>query len=252
MRDGIVFCHGFAYDQDYWKSLMPYFEDHQIYTLDLGYFGKSARNLPQNPEQRLIGVGHSLGFLKLCQTNLKFDLLVGLNPFFNFLGQEKVLRRKRELELKMLKSSLIKSPKKTLEDFHTRSGAPFVRSKFDTLSLTHLLQDLDSLASPEVYKFDRKIAKKVFLLGSQDDPVVPKDIVYETCEEFKKKNHEKNDDVEDKEKNFRILEKISKSDLSLNGDDVRLEFIAGGGHALGHHHPGLIHGKIRRFLNEHI
>jgi pimeloyl-[acyl-carrier protein] methyl ester esterase len=259
MRDGIVFCHGFGYDEDYWQFLIPYFADFEIYGLDLGYYGKPYIKLPNNPGQKILGIGHSLGFLKLCQMNLKLDLLVGLNPFVDFLGKERILRRKRELELKMLRSSLLKSPQKCLEEFHARCGAHHDRSKFESLSLPAIHQDLDSLATTISLPAGKKIANKIFLLASEDDPVVPREIVLETCHAMNKENQLDQKETQEtfiiknqEDKKSNPSTKTSNINLGSNCNAWQLEFLESGGHALGYLHHELLHRKIRGFLNEHL
>ena len=216
MKGDIVLCHGFGFDRDYWDSLIPYFSDYNIYNMDLGYYGRKTSTLPTLKSRKTIGIGHSLGFLKLAQLNLEFDLLVGLNPFLNFLGNQKELRRKRQLEFKMLKSSLNLSPKETLESFHLRCGASFDYEKFQNVSLRTLIEDLDYIS----YEHPKPNAKEILILASEDDPVVPKALTLE-------------------------LEKPEFSHL-------RVEFLETGFHALGSLNSEWVQRKIKGHIDGNL
>lgn len=216
MKGNLVLCHGFGFDSDYWDHLIPYFSNYQIFNMNLGYYGKKTSSLPPMTSQKTIGIGHSLGFLKLAQLNYEFDLLVGLNPFLNFMGRQKEIRRRRQLEFNMLKSNLKSSPEKTLEDFHMRCGAPFEKAKFEHLSLRDLTQDLDFIS----YEHPLPKAKEIFLLASEDDPVVPKV----------------------------ITEDLMRPAFS----HLKVEFLKTGSHALGCLNPDLVQKKIKGYFDDPI
>ncbi len=216
MKGNLVLCHGFGFDRDYWNLLIPYFSDYQIFNMDLGYYGKKTSSLPPTTSRKTIGIGHSLGFLKLAQLNYDFDLLVGLNPFLNFLGNQKEIRRRRHLEFHMLKSNIKSSPEKALEAFHLRCGVPFEKAKFEHLSLHDLIQDLDYIS----YEHPMPNAKEILLFASEDDPVVPKV----------------------------LTEDLMKPEFS----HLKVEFLKTGFHALGCLNPDLIQYKIKGYIDDHL
>ena len=69
-----LLAHGFGFNNDYWKNLIPLL-DGNIYFLD-------DPNL--DGSKVYIGIGHSLGFLKLNNSEFKFDALVALQGFLNY------------------------------------------------------------------------------------------------------------------------------------------------------------------------
>ncbi len=216
MKGNLVLCHGFGFDRDYWNLLIPYFSDYQIFNMDLGYYGKKTGPLLPATARKTIGIGHSLGFLKLAQLGHEFDLLVGLNPFLNFLGSQKEIRRRRQLEFQMLKNNMNSSPQTTLEAFHVRCGAPFESKKFEHLSLQDLTQDLDYIS----YEHPAPNIKDVLLIASEDDPVVPKVLTKE----------------------------LMKPEFS----HLNVEFLKTGLHALGYLNPDLVQHRIRGYIDDHL
>ncbi|MGL9725289.1 MAG: hypothetical protein ACR5KV_00645 [Wolbachia sp.] len=87
--------------------------------MDLGYFGEENLDLPE--DSTFIGVGHSLGLIKLAYLNVEFNVLVGIQAFVNFFwilicGYTK----KRKLELKAVIQRFQIDPMGTLTSFHKR------------------------------------------------------------------------------------------------------------------------------------
>lgn len=212
-----IFCHGFGFDKSFWDNMHPYYADKSCLFLDLGYFGPEdvtldiPLNIPRGTE--VIGVGHSVGFLKLLKLDIKFDFLIGLNSFTNFLGSHLELRHIRGLELESLKRSLMKSPNSTLERFYLRCGAQSFKRASPDIYLSKLLDDLELLQS------DTTLPKhvKILILGSEDDIVVPKSVVQESF--FNRE------------------------------DDVSLKFLSSGSHALGLLNSQRVYEAIEVFLN---
>jgi pimeloyl-[acyl-carrier protein] methyl ester esterase len=51
-------------------------------------------NFTVDPNKHYIGIGHSLGFQKLNNSDIKFDFLIGLQGFINFCGSNTIIRKK--------------------------------------------------------------------------------------------------------------------------------------------------------------
>lgn len=212
-----IFCHGFGFDKSFWDNMRPYYADQSCRFLDFGYFGPEdvtldiPLNIPHGTE--VIGVGHSVGFLKLLKLDIKFDFLIGLNSFTNFLGSHLELRHVRGGELESLKRSLMKSPNSTLERFYLRCGAQSFKRASPDIHLNKLVDDL------ELLKFDTTLPKhvKILILGSEDDMVVPKSIVQDS--------------------------------FFNQEDDVSLKFLSSGSHALGLLNSQRVYEAIEVFLN---
>ncbi|MGI2257352.1 aminotransferase class III-fold pyridoxal phosphate-dependent enzyme [Candidatus Cardinium hertigii] len=144
MKPLFIFCHGWGFDQQFFEPLIKeYFPTISCYSLDLGYFGNEKIEFPT--DQPFIGVGHSLGFIKLLSLKVKFTALIGIQAFINFLGFDPQLQKKRKLELKTMFNYFQSNPIDTLRSFHKRCGLDYTLSK--NFNTTKLIQDLGLLAT---------------------------------------------------------------------------------------------------------
>lgn len=213
MNKYFIFCHGFGYDSTFWDNLRPFFANDSCVFLDLGYFGNKCVELKIPPFTQVVGVGHSLGFMKLLNLDIKFDYIIGLNSFTNFLGNDLQLRHARTLELERLRENLLKSPISTLKRFYQRCGASIPIKDLSDICLERLTDDLEFLKSESNFRKDSKL----LVIGSEDDVIVPKELVWD---------------------NFKGL-----------GREVELKFFPNGSHALGLLNPKDVYEAIEGFVN---
>lgn len=213
MNMHFVFCHGFGFNNHFWDIIAPYFNRDKCTFIDLGYF-KSPTFLSEFSAQKTIGIGHSLGLLKLMDLHKNFDALVGLNSFINFLGNTNSLREKRRLELSILKQSFIKNPEQTLKTFYKRCGVPELieRSPFTELDQYMMLNDINFL------KEARPLPPiPTLILRTEDDIIVPQKLI---------------------EDNFSSY------------PNVKIDTMHHGKHGLGFTNPYDVYKRIRSFLND--
>lgn len=163
----LVFCPGFSYSPDYWVNLVPLLPDFTIHHMDLGYFGDPI--IPDIDEP-VIGIGHSLGLIKLMQQNYQFKALIGLNGFVNFLGSDPHIHKRRALELDTFELLIHTSPGIALNFFHHRCGVTLNQL---SLNKERLLSDLDllrqSFPAPD----------NLTLIATQDDIVCPPELIWD-------------------------------------------------------------------------
>lgn len=212
-----VFCHGFGFDQSFWTNLAPYFSEHKCTFLDLGYFNKQSLICEHNSKE-LIGIGHSLGFMKLLELNLPFKYLIGINSFTNFLGFEPLLRSKRQVELQLLQRSFTKNPIVTLQAFYKRCGLkPLETVKEADLNLQSLQHDLQLLHDlPSRHRLTHSPLIPTLIISADADVIVPRQII---------------------------------NDNFLHLANVTIEHAAFWQHALGAVEAAYIHTTITRFLD---
>lgn len=158
-----IFCHGLCFDSSVWNPLIRYFKGNILHLIDLGYFNRPSI-LPDLSGKKLVGIGHSLGLIKLIDLELNFDHLIGINGFINFLGNDAKLRSNRSAGLRAFRRSFISDPIKIVKDFHDRCG---VKINFSDINYELILSDLDLL------KEKRNLNTKTFIFTSKDDLVVP-------------------------------------------------------------------------------
>ncbi len=182
MKQCFIFCHGWATDIQFWNNIKNYFSLENINTiyLDLGYFGNSNSNLLEHIQQekntQFIGVGHSLGLIKLLSLNIKFKALIGLQSFINFLGNDSQLHKKRKLELILLKQQFNHDPISALKRFYQRASLHVnfnQHNKYNFLNRNLLMQDLNLLSlnctlDPDI---------PLLIIAAQDDVIVPPELI---------------------------------------------------------------------------
>ena len=185
---GFVFYHGFGFDISYWNNLAPMLKDFPCAFYDAGYYKN-----PQNPENYLkkhaevswVGVGHSIGFMKLLEKHkleqIKLSGIIGLQSFENFLGHSPTLRKIRTANLDAILEGFKNNPEDSLRDFIVTcnpTSNPYTKNSkkiHDISELdTHLLtRDLNLLKNKIVIPNDLPH----LIIASHEDPVVDKLLV---------------------------------------------------------------------------
>lgn len=208
-----VFCHGFGFDTHFWERIAPYFSKEKCSFLNLGYFNNRTESQYLD-NQAIIGIGHSIGLSKLLSMYSNFDGLIGLNGFINFLGSDQAIYKKRQTELKALRSNFLKDADTTLRNFYVRCGAAELIEYNDlsNLDIDLILSDLQWLQKE--YKLPDV---PTLILSSDDDIVVPHSII---SDNFREQTWVKRDNIVDT------------------------------GHALGFKKPEEVYEKIMSFLDD--
>lgn len=176
MKKCFVFCHGFGFNKTFWQNLIPYFSTELCLYIDLGYLDNEFfPAISPSSDLEFVGIGHSLGLVKLLNCNIKFKYLVGLNGFINFLGSKQKLRTEREIMLNKLLDSLSKWPIRTMRSFYKNCGMTVENEKINKLKKKVLLKDLEMLFS----NFSLPVGISVLIIAAKDDAIVPPSIIYD-------------------------------------------------------------------------
>jgi pimeloyl-[acyl-carrier protein] methyl ester esterase len=174
-----IFCHGFGFDSTFWNPLKIFFSKQNTLFIDLGYFSDTANTIrtlnailnearEQHNHINYIGIGHSLGLMKLASSNIPFSHLIGLHGFINFFGFDNQLHSVREREWMSLKKHFLRSPESTLKQFYQRAGVAFDISQ-KTIKRTILQEDLEVLKQSMILP----PMMPSLILGAVDDKIVP-------------------------------------------------------------------------------
>ena len=208
-----VFCHGFGFDTQFWERIAPYFSQEKCSFIDLGYFNNQM-DYQYLHNQRIIGIGHSIGLSKLVSMYNNFDYRIGLNSFINFLGSDQIGRKKRQKELNALRLSFLKDPDSAIRNFYIRCD---IEELIECTDFSNLNRDL-ILSEFEWLQKEYKLPEiPTLILRSNDDLVVPHAI---TSDNFSKQQY------------------------------IKIDSIMNGGHALGFRKPLEVYRKIMSFLND--
>lgn len=215
-----VFFSGFGSGHEFWDNLLPYFSDFNYVLLSENYFSSpdevSVEYLKEIFQgKRIIGVGHSLGYHKLCYLNQKYDFfklckIVSLEGFSRYLGNSPFTAEFRKFFLNLMKLSYQTFPEVTLYNFLLMCGAPmqsFPKNMNQKLIMNNLELLYSGIESPEIPHL---------VLSSYDDWVIPTYII---------------------EDSFRNL------------SDVEIVYTYGASHLLGIKFPQYVSQKILKFVN---
>lgn len=216
--DIYVFFSGFGGDYHYWDSLLPHFKDDNWVLLSENYFSyEDDYNFEDLKSvfagKRLIGIGHSQGYHKLCDLNQRYDCfnlqkIVSVQGFSRYLGSNEPMKSVRKFYLDFMKNSYRFYPEMTLYNFMAMCGAPMEQMP-QNINHKQLMDDLELLYSGiESPKIPHLV------LASADDWVIPVNVI---------------------EDNFRKL------------DDVKILYTSGTGHLLGMRFPSYVHKQIKEF-----
>jgi pimeloyl-[acyl-carrier protein] methyl ester esterase len=195
-----ILAHGFGFTHDYWQHLTPLL-DGNIYYFD-------GKNMDAGREY--IGVGHSLGFLKLNNATLNFSHLIGLQGFLDFCGRKNSLQKIIEPQLDEAIENFSSNPKIALKNFYEMCG---------------YFGDIPGNISRETLLFELKMMKKFYshcgvktlILSTSNDVVVPTAIIGD---------------------NFSAIDGVSVKILNL---EIK--------HTLGFHGPEIVANEIKQFTN---
>ena len=156
----LVLLHGWGGDAGLWDAVVPWLPGFDVARLDRGYFGPPTPC--EQPEGRVVAVGHSLGAQWLARAWPDVPL-VAINGFDRFCGPDAVPPR----VLARMQARFAQSPEAVLADFRQRIGmapAPPIASP-DALA-----QDLALLADESPAPARRA---PLLVLQAQDDPLLP-------------------------------------------------------------------------------
>ena len=155
-----LLAHGFGFTNAYWQNLVPLL-DGNIYFFDDPDLDK---------DKTYIGIGHSLGFLKLNNSGLQFDALIALQGFLNFCGSFERMRKIRETRIAQVRNKVIANKIESLQQFRTFCG--YDKPVTTDIPLQTLLDELDMMEKSYAH-----CGVKTLVIGSTDDVIVPMSII---------------------------------------------------------------------------
>jgi pimeloyl-[acyl-carrier protein] methyl ester esterase len=181
MKIKFVLCHGWGYKKSFWDNLFKdQLQKYSTIILDIGYF--QSPHLPKIEKEEdtlLIGIGHSSGLIHLSKYDARFDLLIGINSFVDFLGHFSPFYDLRLKELEHMIKAFKINPSITIKRFHNRCGR-----EYEFLA-EHLNRDL-SLSHLELLKTSFSLQPQIptLILSTKNDLVVPPEIIYYNFKDY--------------------------------------------------------------------
>ena len=155
-----LLAHGFGFTNDYWQNLVPLL-DGNIYFFD---------DLDLDKDKTYVGIGHSVGFLKLNNSGLQFDALIALQGFLNFCGSSDRMRKIREAGIAKVRNRVLINKHESLHQFRTFCG--YDKKVITDIPLQTLLDELEMMGKGYAH-----CGVKTLVIGSADDVIVPMSII---------------------------------------------------------------------------
>ena len=160
----VVFAHGWGFDKSFWHKTIKKINIDRPILLDFGYTG-APKDLSLKNLNKVIGVGHSMGFMWLLK-NLKNPIslisISGFDCFYSIYDKEVIKNMRRNIR---------KNTGTQMKYFHRIAGAPyFSKNFFDSVALDESLKNLGE------WNLQEKLLKSqipIFSLASSDDKIIP-------------------------------------------------------------------------------
>jgi pimeloyl-[acyl-carrier protein] methyl ester esterase len=158
----LVFAHGWGSGPFVWKEMVDSFQDHEHSIINMGFLGEENLAVP---EDKFIGIGHSLGGLWLLKHYPKqmagFVSIASFNSFYDHIPSQILTAMKR---------NIIKDTSSQLKDFWHHAGLDQPNG-FKNLKPVALLEGLGWLSQ---WKAEIPESLPLKILASHDDHIVPK------------------------------------------------------------------------------
>ena len=155
-----LLAHGFGFTNDYWKNLVPLLDGEVHFLDDAGL----------DVSKTYIGIGHSIGFLHLNNSGVRFEALVALQGFLNFCGSTERMRKVREAGVEKVRAELLRDKVASLTRF--RSACGYHEPVDADIPMQRLLAELDMMT--EAY---RHCGVRTLVIGGKDDAIVPMSLI---------------------------------------------------------------------------
>jgi hypothetical protein len=165
-----ILAHGFGFNNNYWENFIQ-----QLGSTKYMFF---SDNLVLDPNEKYIGLGHSLGFVTLSNSTINLDIMVGLQCFCNFIGSGEKLRRIRKSNLDQMVESFNENPRACLKSFYDSCGH---NGKLDgNIAMDKLSIDLQTL-----YNSFLPRPLPTLVIGGTMDNIVPKILIKDNFKKYK-------------------------------------------------------------------
>lgn len=151
-----LLCSGFGFDNGYWKNLIPLLDG------EYEFFDSSFNSFERKD---YVGIGHSLGFLKLNNSGIKFQALVGLQGFLNFCSGEPSRNSFLQKNLNRMMMNCERDTERFLEFFRNLCG--YEERVEKNFSKEELRKDLESMK----YSYEH-CSVPTLIIGSEQDKIV--------------------------------------------------------------------------------
>ncbi len=156
-----LLCHGFGFTNAYWNNLVPLLDG------DFEFFDEYFCPIS---DKNYVAIGHSLGFLKLNNSGIKFRALIGLQGFLNFCSNNPKTNKLLQKNLDRMISAFERDPKQSLAFFYKLCGYDG-EIPYD-ISCKKLVKDLQMMKSSFAH-----CEIPTLIVGSEDDRVVEKNVL---------------------------------------------------------------------------
>lgn len=173
----IVFVHGWGFDASFWDGICEKFSGYSVSCVDLGFFGKEDKHLPE----RAIYITHSMGLAWTLEHAPEIEALVVINGFTKFCASDDWSDGVAERMLTRMIRQFERIPEKVWMDFMGNSG--LVDPRFPgNADVDQLKAGLEYLLTADVRQKYHSLSCPKSILASQDDAIVPEKLTVASFE----------------------------------------------------------------------
>lgn len=161
-----VLSNGFLFNNNFWVNLSPLLNGNIIFFNDKKSLKKQLKS-----KEKLVGIGHSLGFLKLNNSGIEFDHIVGLGGFLNFCGSNERMKDIRKSELQKMILSFENDKINAIKDFYLNYDYNCDEKNYN-ISIEEILKDLEYMKYPHKHS-----GINTTIISGINDKTVPYSII---------------------------------------------------------------------------
>ena len=166
----LIFQSGFAIGNTYWDRIVEFFRSRENANDVSIFFLDKVSDIDLSVYDYVVGIGHSLGFVKLIMSGIEFDAIVGIQAFVNFCGQEHRIRLQRLKELDEMYERLQRDASSELARFYAACGLSEISDTLmETCCFDELCRDFKLLYRDDI-RFPSAASLQIY---SRFDGIVP-------------------------------------------------------------------------------
>lgn len=183
----LLFVHGWGFSKEFWQPVTDLLQDFYIDYIDLGYLNDQQISDDElqsikKHQDRIIAIGHSLGFLYLLkQFPLNFHHYVAINSFLRFSKVDDFGSGVSLRVLQRMSKGVEKDSFSVLFQFYKQ--CQYLQEPTAMLNKEQLKTGLEWLETDDLRSNLSDIANKLTVIASDQDPVVSKEMTKESFKE---------------------------------------------------------------------
>lgn len=177
MKTLVLCLHGWGLDDRYFANLFFQKNSFDVRYLNLGHYGQEYLDFSIDGYDKIIGIGHSIGFAKLLISEIKFDYIISFAGFARYLNNQQDVNFHRTL-----RKNLVKNPIEFVKAIHKLNNVNMIFD-YEKLNIQKIISDFDFLEIVDVCELVKKFHGKGLHIYYDSDPVLLNKSINDTLQE---------------------------------------------------------------------